>query len=196
MRLVMLAMLLFAAALLVGCASDTPDKQPAAKKDNEAKSDNGGPAISITSPDDGAEIQGTSVLVETKVTNFKLSKPEPENETGVGHLHLTLTPVEKESRLRGSFKQVHAGEDHTAEQEKKLHAGEPVGVESQSDQAIFNDVPPGDYSVTAELVENDHSSLNPPVRTMVSVTVVATDESDPQSESPSGGPPDPGRGSP
>lgn len=102
-----------------------------------------GPTLNVTSPTDGATINGATVTVAFTVTGLKLvptTVPIPEagkrpdaNRPGEGHVHLKLDL-------------------------------QPLVVWERGEPYTFDNVPAGEHQLVVELVNNDHSSLTPPVR--------------------------------
>jgi hypothetical protein len=101
-----------------------------------------GPELTVSSPTDGATVEGGGVTLTFRVAGMTLlpsSVPlaeagqHPEvNRSGQGHVHLMLDL-------------------------------QPVMVVTTQSPYTFNGVQPGEHLLMVELVNNDHSSLSPPV---------------------------------
>jgi hypothetical protein len=103
----------------------------------------------ITSPQPGQTISGTSVKVEVATNNFSLVdyKTRPKIIPGQGHVHLWMDQ----------------------ENPTKTSAIKIVG-----NTYLFDNLRPGKHTLTAELVNNDHSSLTPPVISTIQFTTIAS----------------------
>jgi hypothetical protein len=105
-----------------------------------------GPDLTVIAPEEGAVIDGTSVRVEFKATDFKIvqsSVPVSEfgkrpdaNRLGEGHVHFMLD-------------------------------AQPLVVWYSADAYTFKQVAPGEHQLMVELVNNDHSSLTPPLMHLI-----------------------------
>lgn len=95
------------------------------------------PKLSIITPQADSPVLGDKVPVLISVENFTLSdyKANPNPTPGSGHIHLWLDD-----------------QNPTPESAIKL-------IE---DNFTFSDVPEGDHTLKAELVNNNHTSLTPP----------------------------------
>jgi len=110
------------------------------------------PTLSVTSPAEGATIQGSDLTVVFQTSNINIvpstvpvadmgQRPEA-NRPDQGHLHLSLDAL-------------------------------PLVIWYQTDAYTFKDVPPGEHLLKVELVNNDHSSLTPPVIQQIRFRTVA-----------------------
>lgn len=106
------------------------------------------PLVSIASPTPGQTVTGSKVPVSLAVVNFALVdyRTHPLLVPGQGHVHLWLDQTDL----------------------SKISA-----VKATSNTYTFENVKPGNHTLVAELVNNDHSSLQPPVTTAVSFTTSA-----------------------
>ncbi len=112
------------------------------------------PQIAISSPEDGSTVNSTNVTVTVQVNNFNLTDKLGEaNVAGEGHIHY--------------FKDVEAP---TTQGEPAItEAGTYVPTPNTS--YTWMDLTPGMHMFSVELVNNDHTPLNPPVTDKVNVTV-------------------------
>lgn len=93
--------------------------------------------LTIVSPQEGQTIYGDRVPMLFAVDeNFQILDPTnyPTNAAGQGHIHVWLDD-----------------QNPTKESAKKVF----------EDNTIYSDVPPGDHTLKAELVNNNHTSLPP-----------------------------------
>jgi plastocyanin len=119
----------------------------------------GSPAISISSPKNGAAISGDSVTVMVNVSDFNLAnKLGQSNVAGEGHIHYFMdTPVP------------------TAPGKPALSA---PGTYAPTINTSFTwkNVTTGMHNFSVELVNNDHTPLDPPIIDRVSVDVKSPDD--------------------
>ena len=101
------------------------------------------PLLSFISPTPGQIISGSKVPVKVAVTNLSLVdyRTHPRLVSGQGHIHFWLDQTDL----------------------SKISA-----VKAVSDTYTFDNVKPGNHTLVAELVRNDHSSFTPPLTTTVS----------------------------
>lgn len=94
------------------------------------------PSLTIVSPQEGQTIYGDRVPILFAVENFQIVDPTnyPANAAGQGHVHVWLDD-----------------QNPTRESAKKVF----------EDSTIYSDVPPGDHTLKAELINNNHSPLTP-----------------------------------
>ena len=92
--------------------------------------------LSIISPQEGQTIYGDRVPILFAAENFQILDPagSPTNAVGQGHIHVWLDD-----------------QNPTKESARKVF----------EDNTIYQDVPPGDHTLKAELVNNNHVSLTP-----------------------------------
>ena len=95
------------------------------------------PSLKIVTPQDGQTIYGNKVPILLSVENFEIVDYQVNKvkTPGQGHIHLWL-------------------DDNNPTKES--------AVKVTGDEFTFSDVPAGDHSLRAELVNNDHSSQIPP----------------------------------
>jgi hypothetical protein len=143
------ALLLAAIALVAGACGieDDPALDPGA-----ATLD--GPSLRIVAPIDESTLPAGSLLVQVWVQEFEVvERLGEEASAGEGHVHFYLNvevptePGEPATTAEGTY---HASAD-------TVHTWE--------------DVEPGTHTVSAQLVNNDHTPLDPPVVASVSVTL-------------------------
>jgi hypothetical protein len=117
----------------------------------------GGPSIEITSPENGATVSAGALHVDVLVSNFTLvDKLGQANVPGEGHIHYFL--------------------DVAAPDTPGKPAIPPAGsiwAATPSTTYSFENVPVGKHTLSAELVNNDHTPLSPPVISTVTFTAVA-----------------------
>ena len=113
------------------------------------------PQITITQPQNGATISGTDLMVMIQVSNFNIvDKQGQPAVSGEGHVHYYL--------------------DYNAPTTQGQPAVPPTGVIWQtiaSSTYTFHNVTAGSHFVSVELVNNDHTPLNPAVTAKVGFTV-------------------------
>ncbi len=128
---------------LAGCTSQYPTSNP--------------PTLTITDPQNGATISGTDLMVMIQVTNFNIvDKQGQAAVSGEGHVHYYL--------------------DYDAPTTQGQPAVPPSGVIWQtiaSTTYTFHNVNAGSHFVSVELVNNDHTPLNPAVTAKVTVTMTS-----------------------
>lgn len=95
------------------------------------------PALKIITPGENQTVYGNKVPVLLSVENFEIVDYEknPAPKAGQGHIHLWLDD-----------------ENPSAQNATKI----------TDDNFTFSDVPYGNHTLRAELVGNNHASLNPP----------------------------------
>jgi len=122
----------------------------------EAGGAEAGPGVSFASPEDGDTVDGPDVTLEVDVDDFdvvdKLGQPAVEGE---GHIHYYMdvddVPTEAgRAAVTGDERTYHATADTTH---------------------TFEDVEPGEHTFAVQLVNNDHTPLEPPVVEEITVTV-------------------------
>lgn len=123
----------------------------------ESPGDDTGTKIEIISPQDGATLQPGDITVTVQVTNFKIvDKQGQPNVPGEGHVHFFLdvaaptTPGKPAIPAGGAWAHV-SGTTYT-----------------------FTNVPQGTHTINVELVNNDHTPLNPPQVYAITVNVTPT----------------------
>lgn len=110
------------------------------------------PTLTITSPGDGSTVSGSSVTVNWESTDVTIKPPAEAQAMEEGHYHafLDVDPV-------------------TA-------AGQPIPtgpgiVHTANTSATFDDVAPGEHTVTVVLGYSDHSAWQPVVSDTMTFTV-------------------------
>jgi plastocyanin len=124
------------------------------------------PTLTISQPQSGTTLQSSSVTVKVQVTNFDLvNKLGGSNVAGEGHIHYFL--------------------DYDAPTTPNQPATPPSGsnvkwTATPNTSYTFTNVSSGSHKVSVELVNNDHSPLNPPVVATVSFNVQGNVSQNPQ----------------
>jgi hypothetical protein len=117
----------------------------------------GAPSIQITSPNDKATIQAGNVTVSVHVDDLTLeNKLGAANVDGQGHIHYFMdvpvptTPGKPAITAAGTY------------------------YPTANTSYTWTNVMPGMHNFTVELVNNDHTPLNPAKYTTINVTATAT----------------------
>jgi hypothetical protein len=117
----------------------------------------GGPSITITSPSDGSTVPAGNVTVSVHVDDFSLvDKFGQANVAGEGHIHyfmdvmVPITPNETAFTASGTY------------------------FPTTSTSVNWMNVIPGMHNFSVELVNNDHTPLDPPQYSTVNVTVTGS----------------------
>ena len=135
--------LMLFAILLSGCTSQYPSSNT--------------PTLTITQPQSGSTISGSDLMVMIQVTNFNIvDKQGQPAVSGEGHVHYYL--------------------DYDAPTTQGQPAVPPSGVTWQtiaSTTFTFHNVTAGSHFVSVELVNNDHTPLNPAVTAKVTITMTS-----------------------
>jgi plastocyanin len=159
MNRITFGLLAFAAIVdMVGCTSapsSTPTPTPTAA-----------PSITITSPTGNVVPQIGDVTVSVQVSNFKLvDQLGQANVSHEGHIHyfLDITPP-------------------TTQGQPAIPPSGSVWAATPNTSYTFKNVTAGTHTISVELVNNDHTPLNPPVVASVMITVQAS----PPTPAPSG----------
>jgi len=141
--------LLIMGTMLIGCARDATPTQPTAPVAT--------PRVSITSPASGASLPEGTVGVSISVNDFTIvSKLGQPNAAGEGHIHYYLdaqpptTPGQPAVSAPGTY----------AATPELSH--------------MWQDVAPGSHTLAVQLVNNNHTPLEPPVVAQVTVNVTAS----------------------
>lgn len=119
--------------------------------------DNGGgaPAVEITAPEDGSTVAAGDVEVSVDVANFNIvDKLDQDPVEGEGHVHFFLDVADIPTT---------AGEPAVSS-EGTYHAEATISY-------AWPDVEPGEHTFAVQLVNNNHTPLDPPVIAQVTVTV-------------------------
>ena len=118
----------------------------------------GPPSVAITMPRDGTDVPAGDVNVSVQVSNFNLAdKLGQANVSHEGHIHyfLDVTPP-------------------TTQGQPAIPPAGSVWVATANTTYTFKNVAPGTHTISVELVNNDHTPLDPPVVTSVTITAQAT----------------------
>ena len=135
-------------SFLAGCASNNPSYQT--------------PTLTITQPKDGATLTTDNVTVIVEVTDFNLvDKLGQSNVAGEGHIHYFL--------------------DYSAPTTPNQPAIPPSGISvdwtaTPDTSYTFDNVSAGSHTVYVELVNNNHTPLQPPVTANVTFTVTSSSQ--------------------
>jgi outer membrane protein assembly factor BamB len=111
------------------------------------------PSIKVVNPIDGSTAAAGDLTVTAEPINFKLADPSGNaNAAGQGHIHY--------------FLDVNA--PTTQGQPAVTAAGTYAATAATS--YTWKNVPPGKHTLSVELVNNDHTPLNPPVVQKINIT--------------------------
>lgn len=113
------------------------------------------PAVDITAPADGATVPAGDVTVTVEASNFEVvDRLNADPAPGEGHVHFYMdvdqiptTPGQPAVSAQGTY-----------------HA-------SATTSYTWTDVAPGEHTFAVQLVNNNHTPLDPPVVAEVTVTV-------------------------
>ena len=136
-----------------GCAGDDPARESPEPAEGEPGS---GPALSIVTPENDSTIEAGDVDVEVDVDNFDVAKKlgEPAVQ-GEGHVHYYFDVDELPTT---------PGKPAVTADAKTYHA-------AATTSHTWKDVEAGEHTFGVQLVNNDHTPLEPPVTEEVTVTV-------------------------
>ncbi len=115
------------------------------------------PAISITSPQNGATITGSSIPVTVSVSNFNVvDKQGQASVAGEGHVHfyMDVSPIPSDPAKPAIPADAKAAWAHVS-----------------GTSYTFTNVTPGTHTITVQLANNDHTPVTPLVTSSVTVTV-------------------------
>lgn len=136
-----------------GTPAPTATAAPAAPTERPAAG--GAPSVAIVEPADGAVVPAGDVAVTVQVSNFdivdQLSAPPVPGE---GHVHFYIDVAELPT----------APGQPAVSAQGTYHA-------SATTTYTWPDVAPGEHTFAVQLVNNDHTPLDPPVVAEVTVTV-------------------------
>lgn len=101
------------------------------------------PTLAVTGPKQGETIRGTTVAVTTQVTDFQLTDFTKKNQPaeGEGHIHIWLDSDINNPKI--AYKQINA------------------------EAAVFENVSPGEHTLTVQLVGNNHQPIRPAVKQVI-----------------------------
>ena len=120
------------------------------------------PAISITSPPNGASLPAGNITVSTSVSNFNVvNKQGQANVAGEGHLHFYLDVAAP-----------------TIPNQPAVPAS-GVWAHVSGTTYTFTNVSPGTHTITAQLVNNDHTPVIPPITDSITINVTPGSSSNP-----------------
>lgn len=131
------------------------DETPDATAADQTPGDPNGPSVEITSPDDGDTVSGSSVTIEVDPSDFAVvDKLGEAPADGEGHVHfyrdvddVPTTPGQPAVSAEGTYHAT-ATTEHT-----------------------WEDLEPGTHTFAVQLVNNDHTPLDPPVVQEITVEV-------------------------
>ncbi len=138
-----------------GSPAPTPTTAREAAEPTEAPDTEAQPSVTIVEPADGATVPAGDVTVTVEVSGFEVvDKLNAPATPGEGHVHfymdvaqLPTTPGQPAVSAQGTY-----------------HA-------SATTSHTWTDVPSGEHTFAVQLVNNDHTPLEPPVVAEVTVTV-------------------------
>ena len=153
---------------LVACggaepASTTPAARSAAPSGatstavtSDAPSPDGEPFLAISAPKNDETIRAGAVQVTLTIRNFTIAnKIGAKAKAGEGHIHYYLD----------------VDEIPTTPGKEAIVEGEGRYVATTATSYTWNDVSAGRHQLGAQLIQNDHTPLDPPVTAEVTVTV-------------------------
>jgi hypothetical protein len=137
----------------VACAAD-PASRPTPTVD--AQGAPGRPNVAITKPINGASIDAGDVKVKASVTSFDVVDRLGEAPAdGEGHIHYYLDAEQIPTA---------PGEPAVTDDGSTYHA-------TAKTSHTWKDVEPGPHTFAVQLVNNDHTPLEPPITAATTVTV-------------------------
>ena len=143
--------------LLAGCASDAGDEASPPAGTPLSQEEAAKPGIEITYPAEGGDaLPAGEVIVAVTVRSFdvvdKLSKPAKE---GQGHVHYYLDVDKLPTK---------PGKPAVTADKQTYHAAATTSHR-------WKDIEPGTHTFAVQLVNNDHTPLEPPVTDEVDVRI-------------------------
>ncbi len=154
LRRIPAVLLLAIVPVVAGCAPEPPPAPTPTPTPTPTPPPIPAPSLEIVSPDDGATLVEGPVTVTIEVTDFVVvAAMGEENVPGEGHIHYYLNA------------------------EAPTTSGEPAVTEPGTYAVTtdlsytWEDVPPGSHTLAVQLVNNDHTPLDPPVVAMVSIEI-------------------------
>jgi hypothetical protein len=148
-----LLLLVSGLVLLAGCTGGGQDR---AAPGTTPQANDTMPGVTIISPANGAVLPAGGVTVSVRVSNFRLV-PEFGRPyvPGEGHLHYYMSVGVPEAGGSSSFVA-------------------PITYAATTETSYtWPDIPPGTYTFTVELANNDHSPFPRPLTSSVTVRVTA-----------------------
>ena len=122
----------------------------------DAEGQQGNPTLDIASPSDGATVSPGDVAVKLDVANFEVvDKLGEAASVGEGHIHFYIDVDELPTE---------AGKPAVTADQNTYHAAKETSH-------TWKNVAAGEHVLGAQLVNNDHTPLDPPVTAKVKVTV-------------------------
>ena len=113
------------------------------------------PAIKFVSPNNGDALAAGDLTVNVEASNFAVvAKQGQANGFGEGHIHYYLDV-----------------DAPTTQGQPAIPTGTATWAQSASTSYTFKNVAAGTHTISIELVNNDHTPLNPPVVQKITVTV-------------------------
>ncbi|MBI2850681.1 MAG: DUF4399 domain-containing protein [Chloroflexi bacterium] len=129
------------------------------------------PTLTITSPAANASLPPGSVTVSVNVGNLQLVPPGQTNVAGQGHLHYYLDVEIPTTPGKGAV---------TAPGTYKADPGTSI---------VWDNLSAGTHTFGVQLVNNNHTPLEPPVTAKVTITITATTTQQPTTPPPTTPPP-------
>jgi hypothetical protein len=156
--------LVFTLVTFIGCSQDSspsltassPPKPAVASAVSPSPARVSGPAVQITSPENSATQDMGSITIVTKVDDFKITSNSGQaNISGQGHIHFYMDV-----------------EPPTAPDQPAVTAPGTY-IEGSNTSCVWKNVGAGTHKFSVQLVNNDHTPLNPPATSFVSLRVIA-----------------------
>ncbi|HXG42519.1 MAG TPA: DUF4399 domain-containing protein [Dehalococcoidia bacterium] len=152
----LLAVVLTLGLMAMACeeeeATPTPGRTPAAG----AATTPAGPTVEIVSPSAGATLPAGDIRVEVRVSGLQVVEPTLTPVPGQGHVHFyILRPDQQVPTTPGQPAVTAQGTYHA----------------TATTTHTWTNVQPGTYKLAVQLVQNNHTPLQPPVVREITVTV-------------------------
>jgi hypothetical protein len=142
--------------LLALAACGTGEEPALEAPPTEPQATGGAPAVTITEPVEGTSVAAGDVRVAVTTSNFEVvNKLGQDPVEGEGHIHYYLDVEEVPTE---------PGKPAVTADESTYHAAATTTY-------TWPDVPPGEHTFAVQLVNNNHTPLEPPVTAQVTVTV-------------------------
>ncbi|MGH2773433.1 MAG: DUF4399 domain-containing protein [Actinomycetota bacterium] len=147
-------------SLLVGCGQEQSPTMESTRTPGAQTTDDegeqGNPTLDIASPSDGTTVSPGDVEVKLDVANFDVvDKLGEAASAGEGHIHFYIDVDELPTE---------AGKPAVTADTNTYHA-------AQETSHTWKNVAAGEHVLGAQLVNNDHTPLDPPVTAKVKVMV-------------------------
>jgi LPXTG-motif cell wall-anchored protein len=120
-----------------------------------------GPKITISEPQDGATIQGSSVTLKWSAEGVTIKPAKDATAKEEGHFHVLL---DKDTVAAGT----------------PFPQGDPAIVHTANTEQTFDHLTAGNHTVTIVLGYSDHTPWQPPVEAKVSFTIATGGQAPPQ----------------